>query len=65
MPLANVREAAVVEGIDVYGIRSLREVFEFLRGGEGAPKLEPTRRNVKELFAAHPPEHEADRVGHG
>ncbi len=30
LPLANVREAAVVEGIDVYGIQNLREAYEFL-----------------------------------
>ena len=30
LPVANTREAAVVEGIDVYGIRTLREAYEFL-----------------------------------
>ncbi len=30
LPLANTREAAVVEGIEVYGIRTLREAYEFL-----------------------------------
>jgi len=30
LPLANVREASVVEGIDVYGVRNLREAHEFL-----------------------------------
>lgn len=30
LPLANTREAAVVEGIQVYGIRNLREAYEFL-----------------------------------
>ncbi|MCX6957430.1 MAG: YifB family Mg chelatase-like AAA ATPase [Verrucomicrobiae bacterium] len=30
LPLANVREAAVVEGIDVYGVKNLREAYEFL-----------------------------------
>ena len=60
VPAGNVEEAAFVEGVDVYGVRSLREVFEFLRGGEGAPKLEPTRRDVKELFASHQQDFEAD-----
>lgn len=30
LPLANAREASVVEGIDVYGVRNLREAHEFL-----------------------------------
>ncbi len=30
VPLANAAEAAVVEGIDVFGVRSLREAYEFL-----------------------------------
>lgn len=30
LPMANVREAAVVEGIAVYGVRNLREAHEFL-----------------------------------
>jgi magnesium chelatase family protein len=30
LPIANVREAAVVEGIEVYGVQHLREAYEFL-----------------------------------
>lgn len=30
LPVANAREAAVVEGVQVYGVNSLREAFEFL-----------------------------------
>ena len=30
VPTANVREAAVVEGIEVYGVANLRETYEFL-----------------------------------
>jgi magnesium chelatase family protein len=30
LPVANAREASVVEGIDVYGVRNLREAHEFL-----------------------------------
>ena len=59
VPVANATEAAFVEGIDVYGVRSLREVFEFLRGGEGAPALKPTRVDVEAFFSAHQ-EHEVD-----
>ena len=59
VPLANVREAAVVEGIDVYGVHSLREVFEFLRGGPDAPKLTPTRVDARAFFSQHQ-RHEVD-----
>ncbi len=53
VPAQNAREAAFVEGVDVYGVRSLREVFEFLRGGEEAPPLRPTREDAGKFFAAH------------
>ena len=59
VPAANATEAAFVDGIDVYGVRSLREVFEFLRGGEGAPALEPVRVDVEDYFRAHQ-EHDVD-----
>ena len=41
------------KGVDVYGVRSLREVFEFLRGGENAPSLRPTREDAEKFFSAH------------
>ena len=53
VPAANAHEAAFVAGVEVYGVRSLRETYEFLRGGEGAPALRPTRANVEKEFAAH------------
>jgi magnesium chelatase family protein len=40
VPLQNAPEAAVVEGVDVYGATSLSEVVEFLRGNK---ILEPVR----------------------
>jgi magnesium chelatase family protein len=42
VPRANVREASMVEGIAVYGVRTLREAAEFL-GGRCA--LEPLRED--------------------
>ncbi len=30
LPLANVREASIVQGIEVYGVKNLREAYEFL-----------------------------------
>ena len=53
VPAANAREAAFVEGIDVYGVRNLREVVEYLRGGAKAPVLEPVREDIRRFFNAH------------
>lgn len=53
VPEANAREAAFVEGIDVYGVKNLREVVEFLRGGPNAPKLQPVREDVRGYFESH------------
>lgn len=53
VPTDNAHEAAFVAGVDVYGVRSLREVYEFLRGGEDAPPLRPTRADVEKYFATH------------
>jgi magnesium chelatase family protein len=50
VPQENAREAAMVEGIDVYGVRNLREVYEFLTG---ARQLTPTREDVTQFFARH------------
>ena len=50
VPEANAREAAMVDGIQVFGVRNLREVFEFLLGER---VLTPTRENLDEFFARH------------
>ncbi len=50
VPEANAREAAMVEGIDVYGVRNLREVVEFLRGGPKAPGLAAGARGRPPAF---------------
>jgi len=47
VPFDNAREAAVVDGINVYGARDLVEVVEFIRG-ENA--LSPHRLDVSRLF---------------
>ena len=47
LPTANAKEASVVEGIDVYGARTLREVFEFLTQ---QITLEPAREDIDSLF---------------
>jgi len=47
IPLVNAREAAVVEGLDVYGMNSLSEVISFFTGGE---RPEPIRIDVVAEF---------------
>ena len=50
VPEANAREAAMVEGIQVYGVRNLRETFEFLTGERA---LQPTQEDVTQFFTQH------------
>ena len=50
VPEANAREAAMVEGIDVYGVQNLRQTFEFVRGER---TLAPTRGDLTQFFASH------------
>lgn len=49
VPEANAREAAVVEGLTVYGVRNLRETFEFLCGNVS---LTPVQEDVSAFFVA-------------
>ncbi len=48
LPSANSLEASIVEGIDVYGVESLKEAVDFLNGDK---PLEPVRTDVQNLFA--------------
>jgi magnesium chelatase family protein len=50
VPADNAREAAMVSGIEVYGVSNLREVYEFLTGEK---PLLPLRENLEEVFAGH------------
>jgi magnesium chelatase family protein len=50
VPAANVREASMVEGIEVFGVHNLREAFEFLTGQR---LLQPEREDVTRFFAEH------------
>jgi len=50
VPEANVTEAAVVNRLEVFGVRNLREVVEILTGLPTAPA--PTVINTRELFAS-------------
>jgi magnesium chelatase family protein len=50
VPVENVREAAMVEGIQVFGVANLREAFEFLTGEK---PLLPIREDLTNFFARH------------
>jgi magnesium chelatase family protein len=47
IPMVNAREAAVVEGLDVYGMNSLAEVISFFTGAE---RPEPVRIDINAEF---------------
>ena len=50
VPEANAAEAAIVEGIQVFGIRSLYQAWRFLRGEE---EIAPFRLDRRAFFEAH------------
>jgi len=47
VPERNAREAAIVDGLDVYGAKNLREVTQFL---DKQNSMEPTRVDIHEIF---------------
>lgn len=47
LPKQNVKEAAIVDGIDAYGVENLQEVIGFF---EGKRTIEPTTINTREEF---------------
>ncbi len=47
LPILNVKEAAIVEGLEVYGVENVMEVIDFF---EGRGQLQPTQINVQEEF---------------
>ncbi|MBN3036174.1 MAG: YifB family Mg chelatase-like AAA ATPase [Bacteroidales bacterium] len=57
LPRANAREAALVEGLEVYGVEHLQEVIRFLKGEE---RLEPVKFDVQEEFRTGLSEYEFD-----
>lgn len=50
VPEANAREAAMVDRIEIYGVRNLRETFQFVTGEK---QLTPVRGDMNEYFAQH------------
>lgn len=47
LPYENAQEAAVVDGIDVYGMHSLKEVVEFLNGES---TVQPIKIDIEQTF---------------
>lgn len=47
LPVQNAREAAIVDGLDVYGIENISQVIDFFNEGKS---LEPTVVNTREEF---------------
>jgi Mg chelatase-related protein len=47
VPIENSAEAAVVDGLEVIGIKNLREVVDFL---EGKIQIQPTRVDFQQIF---------------
>jgi magnesium chelatase family protein len=48
VPVENVREAAIVEGLEVYGVTDLREAYELVTG---TVTLSPYHEDIAALFA--------------
>ena len=47
LPVANAREAAIVEGINVLGIENIRDIIDFFNGKK---ELVPVKVNIEEEF---------------
>jgi len=47
LPIQNVKEAAIVTGLDVYGIENIKEIIDFF---DGTITLEPTIIDTREEF---------------
>ena len=47
LPIENAKEASIVEGIEVIGVKSLKQVVNFLNGKE---KIMPQSANLEQFF---------------
>ncbi|MBU2525072.1 MAG: YifB family Mg chelatase-like AAA ATPase [Bacteroidetes bacterium] len=47
LPIQNKDEAAIVSGLDVYGVENIKQVIDFF---EGSSSLQPTVIDIKEAF---------------
>ena len=57
VPVQNIREAAVVNNLDVYGMESLMDVIQFFNGGK---TFEPTKIDTRKEFYEHQYDFELD-----
>lgn len=57
LPKQNAKEAAVVEGLSVYGAENIKEVVEFMAGGR---EISPTVIDIQEEFYSKQQTFEAD-----
>ena len=57
VPVRNSREAAVVDGLDVYGMENLGDVVSFFNG---LRKFEPVKVDLKEIFNGEANKYEVD-----
>jgi magnesium chelatase family protein len=57
VPARNAREAAVVDGIEVYGMQKIDEVIDFFNG---ARVFEPVKVDLAELFAGEANRYDVD-----
>ena len=47
LPIENAREAAVVDGLEIIGVKNLKEVVKYLNGEKN---IEPTKIDINEIF---------------
>mgnify|MGYP001089605634 CR=1 FL=1 len=47
VPTQNAKEASIIEGINVIGVESLKQMVEYLNNNQ---KIQPQKTNIKELF---------------
>lgn len=57
VPLSNAKEAAMVEGLTVYGVSHLQEVVDFISDENS---LTPVQTNVEEAFSMKPADYDID-----
>ena len=57
VPVKNAREAAVVGGLDVYGMENLKDVVDFFNG---IRKFDPVKVDLIEIFSAEANKYDVD-----
>src|SRR5664279_1971164 len=57
VPVKNAREAAVVDGLEVYGMEKLRDVVDFF---DGSRKFNPVKVDLNEIFTSEANKYDVD-----